>query len=162
MDIALSVFGVIFAADPAGALRELARVLRPGGRAFVTAWVPAGPIDAMLGAMGRVLGRVTQAPPPKRFPWSDQAAVAELAAAAGLSLERTVSRQLAIRDSSPEVYVEAGQDHPMALSVRPVLERAGAAAEAKAAMILVLREANEDPDGFLVHSPYVLHELRAD
>ena len=28
-------------------------------------------------------------------------------------------------------------------------------------MIDVLREANEDPGGFLVHSPYVVHELRA-
>jgi hypothetical protein len=49
----------------------------------------------------------------------------------------------------------------MALSVRPVLERAGAAAEAQAAMTAVLREANEDPDGFLVHSPHVVHELSA-
>ena len=29
------------------------------------------------------------------------------------------------------------------------------------AMTAVLREANEDPGGFLVHSPYVVHELRA-
>jgi hypothetical protein len=28
-------------------------------------------------------------------------------------------------------------------------------------MLAVLREANEDPGGFLVHSPYVVHELRA-
>jgi hypothetical protein len=28
-------------------------------------------------------------------------------------------------------------------------------------MIDVLRAANEDPGGFLVHSPYVVHELRA-
>jgi hypothetical protein len=48
----------------------------------------------------------------------------------------------------------------MALAVRPVIERAGAAAEIREAMIAVLREANEDPDGFLVHSPYVVHELR--
>ena len=161
-DVVLSVFGVIFASDPLRACREIARVARPGGRVLVSAWVPAGPIDAMLSAMGRVLGRVTQAPPPTRFAWSDPAAVRALATQAGLSLERTISRELAISDSSPEAYVEAGQDHPMALSVRPVLERAGAAAEAQAAMITVIREANEEPDGFLVHSPYVVHELRAD
>jgi hypothetical protein len=28
-------------------------------------------------------------------------------------------------------------------------------------MIAVVREANEDPGGFLVHSPYVVYELRA-
>jgi hypothetical protein len=72
-----------------------------------------------------------------------------------------MSGELAIRDSSPEAYIEAGQQHPMSLSVRPVLERAGAAAEARPAMTAVLREANEDRDGFLVHSPYVVHELPA-
>jgi hypothetical protein len=28
-------------------------------------------------------------------------------------------------------------------------------------MTSVLREANEDPDGFLIHSPYVVDELRS-
>ena len=162
-DIVLSVFGLIFAPDPARAMREVARVVRPGGRVFVTAWIPAGPIHAMLAAMGRVLARVTQGePPPKRFPWSEGAAVQALAGDAGLSLQRTTPAELAIRDSSPEAYVAAGQEHPMALAPQAVLERAGtAAAEARAAMVAVLREANEDPERFLVHSPYVVHELGA-
>jgi hypothetical protein len=84
-----------------------------------------------------------------------------LASRAGLALQTTSSAELAIRDSSPEAYVVAGQHHPMALSVRPVLERAGVGAEVEEAMTAVLREANEDPEGFLVHSPYVVHELRA-
>lgn len=160
VDVAVSVFGVVFASDPLLAFREIARVVRPGGRVLMSAWVPSGPIDAMLSAAGRILGRVTKAPPPVRFPWSDEAAVRDLATNAGLLHERTISGELAIRDSSPEAYVEAGQEHPMALAMRPVLERANAAAEAKAAMTAVLRGANEDPDAFLVHSPYVMHELR--
>jgi SAM-dependent methyltransferase len=160
-DVVLSVFGVIFAPQPAEALREVRRVMRCGGRALLSAWIPAGPIDAMLAAMGRILGRVTQAPPPERFLWSDPAAVDPLARRAGLALQTTSSAELAIRGSSPEAYVVAGQHHPMALSVRPVLERAGVGAEVEEAMTAVLREANEDPEGFLVHSPYVVHELRA-
>jgi hypothetical protein len=128
---------------------------------YVTAWIPAGPIDGMLTAVGRILGRVTQAPRPKRFAWSNQAAVNALADKAGLSLQRSAPGELAIRDSSPEAHVEASRDHPVALKARAVLGRAGAAEEARDAMLAVLREANEDPGGFLVHAPYVVHELRA-
>ena len=160
-DVVISVFGVIFAADPAAALRELDRISRPGARTILTAWIPAGPIDAMLSEMGRVIGRITQAPPPRRFAWHDPDAVRELATQAGLELLRTTPHQLPIRDGSPEAYVAAGQEHPMALAVRPAIERAGAGEEVQEAMTAVLREANEDPEGFLVHSPYVVHELRA-
>jgi SAM-dependent methyltransferase len=160
-DVILSVFGLIFAPDPSQAMGELARVLRPGGRAYLSAWIPAGPIDAMLTAGGRVVARVTQAPPRRRFPWSDRSAVDALARGAGLSLQSTTSAALAIRDSSPEAYLAAGREHPMAVAAEPALAAAGAEVEAMAAMAAVLREANEDPDGFLVHSPYVVHELRA-
>ncbi|MBV9413813.1 MAG: methyltransferase domain-containing protein [Solirubrobacterales bacterium] len=160
IDVVLSVFGVIFAADPAQALREVRRVMRAGGRVLFTAWVPEGPIDAALGAMNRIIGRITKAPSRERFAWSDAAAVGALAAQAGLVPESTTRAALAIRGSSPEAYVAVGQEHPMALAVRPLLQRAGAESEVRDAMLAVLREANEDPDGFLVHSPYVLHVLR--
>jgi SAM-dependent methyltransferase len=160
-EVVLSVFGVIFAPDPAQALQEVRRVLRPNGRVLISAWIPAGPIDAMLGAMGRILGPVSQAPPPQRFPWSDPDTVGPLASRAGLNLQTTTRTRLTIRDSSPEAYVLAGQEHPMALAVRPVIEGAGAGAEVQEAMTAVLREANEDPEGFLVYSPYVVHELHA-
>jgi SAM-dependent methyltransferase len=160
-DVVVSVFGVIFARDPSRAIHEIARILRSGGRALISAWVPAGPIDSMLGARGSVLGRVSQSPPRKRFPWSESAAVAALAREVGMSLRSTTSAELAISDISPAAYIAKGQEHPMALAVRPVLQQAGADAEARTAMTAVLRQANEDPNGFLVHSPYVVHELHA-
>jgi SAM-dependent methyltransferase len=158
-DVVVSVFGVIYATDPAGSLGEIRRVVRPGGRVLLSAWVPAGPIDGMLAAMGRVLSRVTKSTPTKPFPWSDQTEVGGLASAAGLHLESTTRGELAIHDSSPEAYVAAGREHPMALSVRPILQQASAETEVQEAMTAVLRDANEDPDAFLVHSPYVIHEL---
>lgn len=160
-DVVLSVFGVIFAPDPARALREISRVLRPGGRALVSAWIPTGPIDAMLGAMGRVVRRVTEAPARPRFAWQDPDIVGPLAAAAGLELRATTPNELPIRGSSPESYVAAGQEHPMVQAVRDAVERAGVEDEIREAMTAVLREANEDPGGFLIHSPYVVHELRS-
>ncbi|MGB9183583.1 MAG: methyltransferase domain-containing protein [Solirubrobacteraceae bacterium] len=160
-DVVLSVFGVIFAPNPAQALQEISRVLRPGGRALVSAWIPTGPIDGMLAAMGRVLQRVTEAPPRPRFAWHDPEALGPLAVAARLELDATTPSELPIRSSSPESYVTAGQEHPMARAVRPEIERAGVENEIREAMTAVLEEANEDPDAFLVHSPYVVHELRA-
>jgi SAM-dependent methyltransferase len=160
VDVALSVFGVIFARDPRAALAEIARILRPAGRAFVTAWIPAGPIDAMLGAVGRIMARVAPGDRPPRFAWSDPDAVGPVARDAGLVLAGTERAELAIRAASPDAYVDAGAEHPMALAMRPALDRAGVAEEAREAMVAVLRDANEDAAGFLVHSPYVIHELR--
>jgi hypothetical protein len=49
----------------------------------------------------------------------------------------------------------------MVVAVGPLVQQAGVEAEVREAMSSVLREANENPDGFLVHSPYVVHELHA-
>jgi len=71
-------------------------VVRSGGRVLLSAWVPAGPIDAMLGAMGRILGRVSNSPPAQRFPWSDATAVGQLASV-GLVLQ-VLKRVLCLTD----------------------------------------------------------------
>jgi SAM-dependent methyltransferase len=160
-DVVISVFGVIFAGDPERALAEVARILRPDGRAVITAWIPAGPIDAMLGAMGQIVGRAAQAPPPpRRFAWHDADALGPVCASAGLELVATTPDRLAIRGASPEAYVAAGASHPMAVAQRPMIDRLGLGAEIQLAMTTVLSGANEDPSAFLVHSPYVVHELR--
>jgi SAM-dependent methyltransferase len=158
-DVVLSVFGVIFASDPAGSLREIARVLRPDGRAFISAWIPAGPINDMLAAIGRVAGRITPAQPPPRFAWADPDVLGPAARDAGLRLRCTTSDRLAIRDASPDAYFAGTGEHPMGLATRPVIEAAGALDELREAVTRVLSEANEDPAAFLVHSPYVVHEL---
>ncbi len=161
VDVVLSVFGVIFAAEPARAVREIARVVRPSGRVLLSAWLPAGPIHGMFGALGRILSRVTPTLPREQFEWSDPAAVRDIARGAGLDLEATTAGQLTIRAASPEAYVKAGQDdHPMGLAVRPVLQRAGVEAEVTQAMTAVLHAANEAPGALLLHSPYVVHVLR--
>jgi SAM-dependent methyltransferase len=160
-DVVLSVFGIIFARDPVAALREVARAAAPGARVFLTAWVPAGPINDMLTAMGRVVSRLTEAPSLPRFAWSDAGTVEAVVREAGLTLSATTPGRLAIRADSPEDYVQRGREHPMSLSVQAALDRADADAEVRGAMTDVLREANEDPAAFLVHSPYVVHQLRA-
>ena len=162
VDIVISIFGVVFADDPARALAEIARVLRPGGRAHVTAWVPAGPIDAMLTVLGRAIGRATGgAPPvrPKRFAWSKTDSVRAIAEPCGLQLS-TTRHELEIRAASPAAYVDSGQEHPMALDAWPLLEQAGVLDTLREDMIGALAAHNEDAPRLLIRSPYVVHELR--
>ena len=158
-DVVLSVFGVIFAADPTHAVGEVSRVLRCDGRAYVTAWVPSGPIDAMLTVLGRAVGRATGAPPSKRFAWSDADAVRSIVEPCGLALSTTYG-ELEIRAASPEAYVDAGREHPMAVDVSPILERAGLLDSVREEMIHELAAGNEGGPELLVRSPYVVYELR--
>jgi SAM-dependent methyltransferase len=158
-DVVLSVFGVIFAREPASALAEIARVLRPGGRALISAWVPAGPLHEMLEVVGRAMEQIAASPRP-RFAWSDTEVLAPVARSAGLEPGATERSELAVRAASPEAYVDAGRNHPMAVASLPALQRAGADEATREGMVRVLQDANEDPSGFLIHSPYVIHELR--
>lgn len=158
-DTVLSVFGVIFASDPARAVSEIARVLASNGRAYVTAWVPSGPIHAMLTVFGRAVGRATGAAPPKRFAWSDSDAVSSIVEPCGL-VASTTRDELEIRAPSPEAYVDAGREHPMGFEMWPILERAGLTERLREEMVQALAARNEDPAGLLIRSPYVVHELR--
>lgn len=54
----------------------------------------------------------------------------------------------------------AGQEHPMALAARKVVQQHDVETEVQHAMTAVLRAANEDAAAFLVHSPYAVHQLR--
>lgn len=159
-DIVLSVFGLTVAADPAKAIGEVARVLRPGGRAFVTAWLPSGPMHAMLRAFGRVVAEVSGTPSPERFAWWQADAVQALVAPNGLTVGTTTCGELEIRAPSPEAYVDADREHPMGIDAWPLVERAGLLDTLRSEMLTALDAGNEDPCGLLIRSPYVIHELR--
>jgi len=48
-DVAFSMFGLMFFPDRAAGFREMRRVLKPGGRAIVSSWVPFdGPFGAIM------------------------------------------------------------------------------------------------------------------
>jgi SAM-dependent methyltransferase len=65
MDVILSVFAVIFAPDPGAAAREMSRVLAPGGRIVLSAWIPAGAMFEMTSAAADAVRQAVGAPTPE-------------------------------------------------------------------------------------------------
>jgi SAM-dependent methyltransferase len=92
-DAVVAVNSVIYAADLAGAMRELARVVRPGGRVVVTDWGPPARC-AYTRAVRAAVGPLQPPPPPGTPPGRPGAlggpeAMAGALAAAGLRVAET-------------------------------------------------------------------------
>ncbi len=66
----------MFAADHAGAARELVRVCKPGGRIGLASWTPEGFVGGMLATVGRHVSPPPGAQPATR--WGIESVVAEL------------------------------------------------------------------------------------
>jgi SAM-dependent methyltransferase len=66
-DGVISTFGVIFSNDPAGAVAEMARVLRPGGRLALATW--ADEPDGYIARFFDLVGEWSAAPPPTASPF---------------------------------------------------------------------------------------------
>jgi SAM-dependent methyltransferase len=161
IDAVVSVFALIFAADPQAAMAEVARVLRPSGRVVFTAWLPQGVI-ARIGQLAAQLVREATGSPaaPPRFPWHDPDAVARLVAPYGLSV-RFDDHPLVFTAPSPQDFVEDDEaHHPMAVTERRALEAAGGDAAAfRARLVEVATDGNEDGAAFRATSHYRVFTL---
>jgi len=75
-DVALSTFGIMFTPNQETAAREIARVVRPGGRIGFANWTPEGFIGQLFGIIGKHL----PPPPGIKSPaaWGSEARLAEL------------------------------------------------------------------------------------
>jgi SAM-dependent methyltransferase len=88
-DVVLCREGLMFAADPARAVREIRRVLRPGGRAAISVWGPRER-NPWLGLVMDAVSAQTGKPVPPHgvpgpFSLSDSVRLATLLSEAGLS-----------------------------------------------------------------------------
>lgn len=63
----LSTYGVIFSPDPAGAIAEMARVLKPGGRLALATWEDQP--ESYISRLFRLIACFSPAPPPPASPF---------------------------------------------------------------------------------------------
>lgn len=100
-DVVTSTFGAMFAPDQRAVARELARVVRPGGRVALATWIPEGGV----GDLFRLVSPFQPAPPPgagNPMDWGNEEHVTSLLGDAfDLSFER---RDSVDRHESGEAY----------------------------------------------------------
>ena len=82
-DGAFSMFGLMFFPDRAAGLREMKRVLKPGGRAVVGSWIPFdGPFNALFQAASEIIPGL---PTGGGFALSDEESIVRELSEAGLA-----------------------------------------------------------------------------
>lgn len=161
-DVVLSVFGVIFAPDPAAAAAEMARVTAPAGRIVLSAWIPEGAISECARAAGETVRRAAGAPPgPPPFAWHDRDALAALLAPHGFAAVDVVEERHPFTGASPRAYLATElESHPMSVAGRAILEPRGEAEALRERLLAILEAGNEDPAAFRVTSRYVVATAR--
>jgi SAM-dependent methyltransferase len=114
-DHVISSFAVIFAPDPDAALREMVRVVRPGGAVTLSAWLPGGGVQAAA----EVLLSLLPPRPEPRPRWDDPDWVLALLAAAGAPGGTVERREIAFESASPDAwFAEHEQFHPVWRALR--------------------------------------------
>jgi SAM-dependent methyltransferase len=160
-DAVLSVFAVIFTPDPPRAAAEIVRVLAPGGRAVITAWVPAGATNDAIGILAQATTAASGRDPAPRFAWGDPSVVQALFDGAGATV-RTEHAAVTMTAASPDDYLarfESG--HPAGILFRDTLTATGGYDEHRARAAAALAAGNESDTGLRLTNPYLLYEIRA-
>jgi SAM-dependent methyltransferase len=161
VDAMVSVFAVIFAPDATAAAAEMARVLRPGGRIVLTAWVPRGAIGQLARLRQELVAQVRgDMVRPAPFEWHDLGALRGLFGVHGLVVDLQ-DAALTVRSDSAGDYIEAEVEHsPRWVEARTILEPAGRWSEFLDSAAHTYNAANEDPPRFQITSPYVMVTAR--
>jgi SAM-dependent methyltransferase len=154
-DAAVSVFALIFVSPAERAVAEMARVVRPRGRAAITSWPARGPVFESVMAMRRAMARVRppESPPPAQPDWGDPDVLRELLGAHG---EVEVSEQILPAEvRNPEqVWARWEESHPIWIGAKRVLGPAGEWEGLREETLDALR------GGDLTGAPYMLSVLR--
>jgi SAM-dependent methyltransferase len=155
VDVVVSVFGVIFAPDAAAAAAEIARVSSPAGRIALSAWIPRGPVPAVLRLCGQAMAAAGAPAAPAPFPWHEREALESIFAPHGFAID-VREHDIAFAAASPADYIDAQlREHPLGVAARARLGE-GRLRSVREGAVELLESANEDPDAFRVTSSYVI------
>lgn len=152
-DVAVSVFGVIFAPDPAGAVGQMLTALRPGGTLVIASWLGRGPVHEAGTLLRRALPAADEASPAR---WEDPDWVGELVAGAGAREVAQHEAELSFSAESPEAWFAEQEDHhPVWRWARRLLP-ADRWEALRADTVAALRAGSDDHAAFLARGPYLV------
>ncbi|MGQ0843109.1 MAG: class I SAM-dependent methyltransferase [Sporichthyaceae bacterium] len=158
-DLVLAVFSVIFEPNGPGAVAELVRATRPGGRIVLTSWTTDGAIFRTGLLMRQALAATAPPPPGPTTNWIDPETVDALFAPHPVALTAAL-HPLTFRAASPADWFDSAErEHPAWRAARRALDDS-AWARLREASLAELTEANEDPAAFAATS--LFRVLRAD
>jgi hypothetical protein len=129
-------------------------VLKPTGKALITAWEPVGAMRDALDILGKATSEAANSPARERFPWGEPDKVRQLFAGADVSVDRA---QITFEGPSAEAYVERFESrHPAGILFKDVLTRAGRYEETRARATEAIQAANESATALRVTSSYLV------
>ena len=160
VDVLLSVFGVVFAADPVAAAAEMARVTSAQARIVMSAWLPEGAIRQVV-RMARETEMAALGAPsmPSAFAWHDAGALSGLLGPHGFGVDIEPHSHVFTAASINDYLQHELVDHPLWVASRARLEARGKGhvqAEIVDRAREILTAGNENPNGFAVTSSYVV------
>ena len=151
VDGVLCRFGLMLVVDPAAALAEIRRVLRPNGRCVVAVWAAPGRNPYFTTIVGVLVAEGHLAPPdpdgPGVFRLADPAHVTALVTAAGFATVRTEEIALSFRVAGVGAYLDLVADTagPIGLAIARLTSTDRAVVAARVADAL---DRFATPDGF--------------
>ena len=161
VEVVVSVFGVIFAAEAHVAAAELSRVSASGGRIVLSAWIPGGAMSESVALARAAIARALRAPAAApQFAWHDGEELARLFEPHGFELVTLDEESHPFTARSASDYIDAEfENHPLWIAGRALLEPRGETQAIRDHVLEILDAANEDRDGFRVTSRYVVAAL---